>query len=228
LLLILVSAGSLLLEVGGLEDLRLIEHLGFDRVRVQLDVKPPLLDLLTLRDHLVQLLDRVDSIVGFLEETLAHLGDRLLVLPHLLGDADEHGELGGQVDVLPLLLDFEERLVHLQNLLIVLLLEVGGHGDGGAGLTLLEIARLRAHIEAHIADFVSLVVAVARHDDGTLEFVEDGLLELLRLGWVAGVAETLLSEALHLLVDQLKTVVNRQILANIVDDEVEAALENPR
>jgi len=71
-------------------------------------------------------------------------------------------------------------------------------------------------------------MTVARHDDGTLEFIEDGLLELLRLRRMARVAETLLSEALHLLIDQLKAVVNRQILANIVDDEVEATLEDPR
>jgi len=71
-------------------------------------------------------------------------------------------------------------------------------------------------------------MTVARHNDGTLEFIEDGLLELLRLRRMARVAETLLSEALHLLIDQLKAVVNRQILANIVDDEVEATLEDPR
>lgn len=127
LLIVLVSSGGLLCEVGRLKDLRLLEHLGFDSIRVELDVQAPLLNLLALGNHLVELLDRVNSVVGLLEKTLAHLSHRLLVLPHLLRDTDEHGELGWQVDVLSLLFDLKERLVHLQNLLIVLLLEVGGH-----------------------------------------------------------------------------------------------------
>ena len=126
-----------------------------------------------------------------------------------------------------LLLDLEERLVHLQDLFIILLLEVGGHRNSRTCLTLLEIARLRAHIEAHITNFISLVMAIARHDDGALKLIEYSLLELLRLRRVAGVAVALLSEAFHLLIDELQAVVNRQILADIVDDQVEATLEDP-
>lgn len=228
LLLVLIATGGLLREVGCLEDLRLLEYLGFDSVRVQLDVQSPLLDLLALGNHLVQLLDRVNSVVRLLEETLAHLSNSFLILPHLLGDSNQHGEFGRQVNVLALLLDFKEWLVHLQDLLIVLLFEVGGHRDGGASLSLLEIARLRAHIEAHVADLVGLVVAVHGHDDGALELIKHSLLVLLGLWCLVGVAVSLLSKALHLLIDQLETVVNRQILADIVNDQVEAALENPR
>ena len=118
-------------------------------------------------------------------------------------------------------------MVHLHDLLIVLLLEVGGHGYGGAGFALLEVTGLGAHVKAHVADLVGLVVSVHGHDDGALEFVKDSLLVLLRLGRLARVSEALLSESLHLLIDQLEAVVNRQILADIVNDQVKAALENP-
>ena len=55
--MILIAAGCLLLEVRCLENLRLLEHLGLDGVRVQLNVQAPLLDLFALCDHLVQLLN---------------------------------------------------------------------------------------------------------------------------------------------------------------------------
>ena len=71
------------------------------------------------------------------------------------------------------------------------------------------------------------MVSVHGHDDGALEFVKDSLLVLLRLGRLARVPEALLSESLHLLIDQLEAVVNRQILADIVNNQVKTALENP-
>ena len=37
-----------------------------------------------------------------------------------------------------------------------------------------------------------------------------------------------MAEAFDLLVDQVKTIINRQIFADVVDDEVKAPLENPR
>mmetsp|Transcript_12498 Transcript_12498/g.15983 ORF Transcript_12498/g.15983 Transcript_12498/m.15983 type:complete len:291 (-) Transcript_12498:1479-2351(-) len=227
LVVILVAACRLLLEVWCFINLRFLQNLGLDGVRVELDVQTPLLDLLRLGNHFVELLDGVDAVLWLLEETLAHLCDGLLVLTHLLGDADKHGELRGQVDVLALLLYFKQRLAHLTDLHVVLLSEVGGHRDGGAGLTLLEIAGFRAHVEAHVADLVGLVVAVHCHDDGAFEFVNDGLLELAGLRDMVVVALTLLSEALHLIVNQLEAIINRQILADVVDDQIKAALENP-
>ena len=216
-----------MLEIRRFENLWLFQYLGFDGVRVQLDVQAPLLDLLRLGNHLVELLDGVDSVLRLLEEALAHLGDCLLVLTHLLRDANKHRELGRQVDVLALLLNFKQRLVHLPNLHVVLLLEVAGHGDGGAGLALLEVASLGAHVEAHIADFVRLMVAIHGHDDGAFEFIDDGLLEFSSLWHVIMVALALLAEALNLIVNQLEAIVNGQILADVVDDEVKATLENP-
>lgn len=126
-LLILVAARGLLLEVGRLKDLGLLEDLGLDRIWSELNVQAPTLNIWALGNHLVQGLDRFDPIVRLLEETLAHLRDCFLVFPHLLWDANKHCEFGRQVDVLALLLDLEQRLVHFGDLFIVLLLEIGHH-----------------------------------------------------------------------------------------------------
>lgn len=178
-------------------------------------------------NHLVELLDGVDAVLRLLEETLTHLSDSFLVLSHLLGDTDEHGELGWEVDVLPLLLNFKQRLVHLSNLHIVLLSEVAGHRDSRASFALLEVAGFRAHVEANIADLVRLVVTIHSHDDGALELVDDGFLVLLLLWLMVGESLAFHSEALHLIVNQLQTIVNRQILANVVDDQIKTTLEDP-
>jgi hypothetical protein len=114
-----------------------------------------------------------------LEETLSHLGHGLFIFTDILRNTDKHGEFWRQINVLALLLDLKEGLLHFQDLLIILLFEVGSHGNGRAGLALLEVTGLRAHIETHIADLVRLVVAIARHDDSTLKLINDSLLDLL-------------------------------------------------
>ena len=91
-MVLLIASSSLLLEVGCLENLRLFEHLGLNRVRIQLNVQAPLLDLLALCDHLIQLLDRVNPVVRLLEEALAHLRNGLFVFPHLLRNSNEHSK----------------------------------------------------------------------------------------------------------------------------------------
>jgi len=113
-------------------------------------------------------------------------------------------------------------------LLVVLLAEVVYHGNCGASFSLLEAAGFRAHVPAHCADFVGLVVAVASHNDCVLEFIVDSLLDFVLLRWLAGIALALLCEADHLLVDELEAVVDGKILANVIDDQVNAALEDPR
>ena len=228
MLKLLIGTSGLLLEVWRLKDLGLLENLGLDRIRSELDVQAPILDILTLRYHFVQGLDRFDPIVRFLEEALAHLCDCLLVFPHLLRDTDKHGKFGRQIDVLTLLLDFKQGLIHFRDLLIVLLLEVGRHRDGSASLSLLEIARLGAHIKAHVAHLVGLVVPIHGHDNRTLELIKDSLLVFLCCRRLLGLSISLLPKLLDLLIDQLQAVVNRQIFADIVDDEVKTALENPR
>ena len=179
LLVVLVSASSLLLEVGRLEDLRLLKDLGLDGIGVELNIEAPLLDFLALSNHFVQLLNGVNSVMWLLEETLSHLGHGLFIFTDILRNTDKHGEFWRQINVLALLLDLKEGLLHFQDLLIILLFEVGSHGNGRAGLALLEVTGLRAHIETHIADLVRLVVAIARHDDSALELINDSLLDLL-------------------------------------------------
>lgn len=162
-----------------------------------------------------------------LEETLTHLSHGFLVFPHLLGDTHQHSELWREIDILALLLDFKQRLAHLHNLHVVLLFEVGRHGDCGSGFTLLEVAGLGAHVEAHIGYLVSLVVTVHGHHNRALELVNDSFVVLLSLGDVVRVALTFLLKSLDLVVNELEAVVNRQILADIVNDEIETSLENP-
>ena len=179
LLVVLVSASSLLLEVWRLKDLRLLQDLGLDGIGVELNIEAPLLDFLALSNHFVQLLNRVNSVMRLLEETLSHLGHGLFIFTDTLRNTDKHGEFWRQINVLALLLDLKEGLLHFQDLLIILLFEVSSHGNSRASLALLEVTGLRAHIETHIADLVRLMMAVARHDDSALELIDDSLLDLL-------------------------------------------------
>ena len=165
--------------------------------------------------------------MGLLEETLAHGSHSLLVLTDFLRNAYKHAKLGRQVDVLAFLFDFKKWLVETHDLLVVLLAEVVHHGNGGSGLSLLEAAGFRAHIPANGADFVSLVVTVAGHNDCMFEFIVDCLLDFVLLGWLPGVALALLSKADHLLVDELEAVVDGKVLADVVDDQIDTTLEDP-
>ena len=61
-----------------------------------------------------------------------------------------------------------------------------------------------------------------------LELVVYSFLSFDGLGRLASVPLTFLGEAHHLLVDELEAVIDGQILADVVDDEVDAALEDPR
>jgi len=202
-----VSAG-LSLEVGRLKDFGSFKHLGFDAVGLKGDFEAPLLHFFRVSDHVVQLADRADTVVGLLEERLAHGGHGLLVLTHLLGDADQHAQFGRQVDVLSFLLDFEKGLVQGHDLLVVLLAEVLHHRNGLSLLTLLEAARLRTHIPADSGHLVRLVVTVAGHDDGMFELVVHSLVDLVLFGGLAREALFFVRESVHLLVDQFQAVVD--------------------
>ena len=127
LIIVLISTRRLLLEVWCFKNLRLVQDFGLNGVRIELDVETPLLDLFTRGNHFIQLLDRMDAVLGLLEQALAHLCDSLLVFANFLRDANQHSEFRRQVDVLPLLLNFKQGLLHLLNLHIVLLPEVGCH-----------------------------------------------------------------------------------------------------
>lgn len=71
-------------------------------------------------------------------------------------------------------------------------------------------------------------MTVAGHDDGSLEFIVDGLLNFFLRGWLVRIPRSLIGEPPGLLLDQLKAVVNGQIFGNVVNDQVETSLEYPR
>lgn len=103
----MVTAGGLSCEVRRLEDARALEDLGLNSVWVERDFQTPLLHVLRLRNHFVELADRPDTIVWLLEQGLAHSCHRFLVLAYLLGNTNQHAQFGRQIDILALLLDFE-------------------------------------------------------------------------------------------------------------------------
>lgn len=118
-------------------------------------------------------------------------------------------------------------MVQIHNLLVVLLTEIQDHRNRGAGLSLFKLASRRTHVESDVAHFVSLVMTVASHDDGALEFIVDGFLDFLLGGWFVGVTRSLVGEPTGLLLDELEAVVNRKILADVVNDEVKTTLKDP-
>jgi len=99
----------------------------------------------------------------------------------------------------------------VHNLLVVLLSEVLDHRDCGAGFSLLELAGGGTHVEADAANLVGLVMAVAGHDDGSLEFIIDGLLYFLGRRGLVRVALPFFGESSGLLINQFKAIVDGQI-----------------
>lgn len=94
------------------------------------------------------------------------------------------------------------------DLLVVLLLEIEHHGNSGACITLLELACVWTHVKSDIADLVSLVMTITGHDNGTLEFIDDGLLDFGVLWLLVSETLALLVETLDLLINQLEAVVD--------------------
>lgn len=106
------------------------------------------------------------------------------------------------------MLYFKQGLLETLDLFIVLLLEIKDHGYRGASITLLKLASIWAHIEPHIAYFVCLVVSVTRHNDGSFEFIDYGLLDFCVLRRFVGEALAFLVETFDLLVDELQAIVD--------------------
>jgi len=75
------------------------------------------------------------------------------------------------------------------------------HGNSGASFSLLEAASFWTHVPTDCANFISLVVAVASHNDCVLEFIVDSLLDFVLLGWLTSIALALLRKSDHLLID---------------------------
>lgn len=105
--------------------------------------------------------------------------------------------------------------------------EVLDHGDSLTSLTLFKARRLWAHVPANAANLVGLVVTVTSHDYRVFKLIVNGFLNLNLFGGLASVALPLLSKPEHLLVYEFQAVVHGKILADVVNNEVDAALEYP-
>ena len=71
------------------------------------------------------------------------------------------------------------------------------------------------------------MMTVASHNDSVLEFIIHGLLNFHSLWGLTCEFYTFLSKTHHLFVDKFEAIVDREILAYVVDDQVDAALEDP-
>lgn len=169
--------GLLVVEVGvGLENFGSLEDFGLNLIRLQADVQVPLLDLFGVRDHLVELLDAGNSLVGLLEEALPDFSHDFLVLPDLVRDAHQGAQFWWQVDVLSFLPNFEQRLIHRVYFDPVGRQEVVDHVGSGLLVAVVEDILLRVHVPLYLVHFVSPVWAVLGHYDGALELPVDEVL----------------------------------------------------
>jgi len=165
-------------------------------------------------DHLVQLLDSSDTLGRLLEETLSNVGHDSLVLSDLRRDANERAELRRQVNILTLLTDFEQGLVDLENLLVISRLEVVNHIGSRLLVSMVKDIVLGVHVPLDGMHLVGSVGAVVGHHDCSFEFTVHEMLVILPL--------------LQTVLDQCQAVVNRKELGNIVDDQIQTSLEDPR
>jgi hypothetical protein len=156
----------------GRQNGRSLEHFSLDLIRLKVDREIPLLDLLRVGDHFVDLGNALYTVVGLLEETLTDVSHDLLVLANLGRNADKDTELRWQIDTLSLLLDLEQRLVGICDLLLVVLLEVVEHLNSSlstALLSLLEEVGARRHVPTDSVDLVGSLEAIVGHDYSAVE-----------------------------------------------------------
>lgn len=71
-------------------------------------------------------------------------------------------------------------------------------------------------------------MTVASHNDGMFEFIINGFLNFIYFGRFSGKPLSFVCKSDHLLVNQLETIVDREILADVVYNQVNSTLENPR
>jgi len=169
-------------------------------VRLDVDVKIPLLDLFGVGNHSVELLDASNSLWRLLEEALSDVGHDSLVLSDFGGDSDEGAELWREIDVLSLLTNFKQRLIHRVNLNAIGCLEVVNHVGSGLLVTVVKDIILWVHVPLDLMDLVSSVRTVLGHDDGTLELSVDE---------ISVVSHSSIS-------DQCQAMINREELRNII------------
>ena len=107
-----------------------------------------------------------------------------------------------------------------------MLLEVLQHGNRLAIVTVLKLAAFRGHIPPNGVQFVGLEQSIASHHDVSVEFIVNGLLGHFVRGF-AGLVALLVVATVQLLPDQSVAVVHRQVLGDVVNDQVQAPLEDP-
>lgn len=137
--MLLARVSCLLHEIGSFINLGSIENLSLNCVRSEFNLKSPLLDLLALSDHGVQIANGLDTVVRLLEQTLAHESHDTFVFTDTLGNTYKSTKFGWQIDVLALLFDFKQWLVQIHNLNIVLLLEIEHHRNSFSDFSLFEL-----------------------------------------------------------------------------------------
>lgn len=81
---------GLSLEVRRLKNFGSLKDFSLNTVGLETNLESPLFDFLTVSDHFIELTDRTNTIMGLLEQGLAHSSHSLFILADLLRDADKH------------------------------------------------------------------------------------------------------------------------------------------
>lgn len=156
-----------------LVNLRSLKDASLDGVGLEVDVQVPVLHFLRVSDELVEVLDATDAFWRLLEKTLTDVSHDALVLANLGRDTDQCAQLGWQINVLPLLTDFEQRLVHRTDADVVSRAEVINHIGASALITMIKDVVLRVHVPLNLMHLVRAVRSIVRHDNGTFELAID-------------------------------------------------------
>lgn len=159
--------------LAGRVNLRSFQNSSLNGIRLEVDVKIPLLDLLGVSNHSVELLNASNSLWRLLEEALSDISHNSFILSNFGGDSDEGAKLWWEIDVLSLLTNFKQRLIQRSNLNAIGCLEVVNHVGSGLLVTMIKDVVFRVHVPLDLMDLVSSMWTVLSHDDGTLELSVD-------------------------------------------------------
>jgi hypothetical protein len=106
-LLIMVLIGLL-----GLVNGRSLQDSSLNCIWFEIDVKVPLLDFLGICNHSIKLFDTSNSLWWLLEQALSDVSHDALIFSNFGWNTDEGTELWWQIDVLPFLTNFKQRLIN--------------------------------------------------------------------------------------------------------------------
>lgn len=151
------------------------QDLGFYFLRLMSDLNSPVSKFLRLRDKPINVFNTVNTLVRPLEERLTQEGHLPLAFPHFSRDTDQGAKLRREEDRMFLLFYFEQGLLRVLYLQVVILFEILQHRDLTA-ITLLEAVLLRVEVPLDARHLVSSVWPVASHDDRAIKFAGDVVL----------------------------------------------------